>query len=871
MSTKMQKRVLTSSEIESILSFIKPQKGIPEETAMSVVTANKKALRKQLVGKEIYPNMIPKLKQAIEEQYMQSKIQAGESVGVIGAQSIGEKQTQSTLNSVDWADKLLYIKNGDVIVEPFGKMVDRELENNPTKIKHIEENRTQYLELEDGDYLVPSCDQNGFVNWYKIEAVTKHLPVGKLVKVKTFSGRTVTATQAKSFLVWNRKEFVSTLGSEIKIGDRIPTTSSLCRHEKTIKDSLELKDFPSISLDTNFGNLMGLYLARGLCNGTVVTFRYKNEANVKQAVEFCNNNSMPYTKLKIRDYTYLNIDSKLLATIFTKECGAGLDKKLPSFVYNAPDIFIKSLINGYYLENGKIDKNNGIITFFGFCEEIMTGFSFLLSYYGIHGKFSDNSGVYYLTLSPDDVKLYIKSIPIDMFDLQILLTIFSKKNYVNKNKIYYPSDRNVYFDKVISVEHVSGTTDYVYDITVETTRNFQLWNGFNCRDTFHQAGKGDKTVTTGVPRVEELLNATKDPKTVNNIIYLKDKHSSIAEMRKTIGHNIVEMTFASITKSYKICINKKKEKWYDSFKIIYGDNFSQYEDCLSLKIDMDKLYEYKLDMQTIAKIVSEEYSDMVCVFSPDSIGQLDIFVDTSNIELPENRILFINNENAKDIYLEEVVQPILSNIIICGVQGIHDIYFTDDMEKFETLGSNFSTILGLPFVDFTRTISNNVWDIYETLGIEAARMFLIEEFLGLMEGINLCHIQILVEKMTHSGTIASISRYSMRNEESGPFGKASFEESMDNFVKAGLYGQVESTNGVSASIICGKRAQIGTGICDLKMDVEALKGSVRVLHNVKEHVNNNVSVKHLDKKMKKKAETLELKKAPKHVRHRQVI
>ena len=74
-------------------------------------------------------------------------------------------------------------------------MIDTLLETNNKKIQHIEENRTQYLKLDKG-YTIPSCDMDGNCSWCKIEAVTKHLPVGKLVYVKTASGRSVKATQA---------------------------------------------------------------------------------------------------------------------------------------------------------------------------------------------------------------------------------------------------------------------------------------------------------------------------------------------------------------------------------------------------------------------------------------------------------------------------------------------------------------------------------------------------------------------------------------------------------------------------------------------------------------------------------------------------
>ena len=226
----MSKRKLSETEIEDILSFILPNKGIPIEAAMSEVNINKKKLKAQLLSQEIYPSQIPKLKEQIEKMYYKSRAEPGTSVGILCAQSIGERQTQLTLNSVDWTENLLYIKNNKTIIEPIGQMIDNLLEKEVNKITHIPENRTEYLPIEtEAGYYIPSCDENGHVDWYKIEAITRHLPVGKLVKVKTRSGRSVIATQSKSFLVWDGKQFKSTLGSDIKVGDIVPVTKDLPR------------------------------------------------------------------------------------------------------------------------------------------------------------------------------------------------------------------------------------------------------------------------------------------------------------------------------------------------------------------------------------------------------------------------------------------------------------------------------------------------------------------------------------------------------------------------------------------------------------------------------------------------------------------
>ncbi len=72
-------RSLTEYEIENILSFIKPQKGIPSDTAMAVVDINKQGLRHQLQKVKIYPEMIPTLSDMIQKQYFESRESKQES------------------------------------------------------------------------------------------------------------------------------------------------------------------------------------------------------------------------------------------------------------------------------------------------------------------------------------------------------------------------------------------------------------------------------------------------------------------------------------------------------------------------------------------------------------------------------------------------------------------------------------------------------------------------------------------------------------------------------------------------------------------------------------------------------------------------
>lgn len=354
-----------------------------------------------------------------------------------------------------------------------------------------------------------------------------------------------------------------------------------------------------------------------------------------------------------------------------------------------------------------------------------------------------------------------------------------------------------------------------------------------CLNTFHSAGISNKTMTTGVPRFQELINATKNPRMVNHKIYFNEGRDSIENLRNVVGHTITGLTLKDISTSITVAYNKTTEPWYEIYKVFYNDDFTRFQNCVIVKLNMNKLFENKLTLEKIASVISSEFTDLHCVFSPCQIGEIHIFVDTSDITLPEDRIMFINRDNAIEIYLEECVITTVSEIHICGIASIEEIFYSQDEKTKEWLIETnaipnknklnaYKKLLSLDNVDFTRTISNNIWDIYEVLGIEAVKEFLIEEFTNIMEGINTCHTKLLVDRMLHGGCIASITRYTLKKDECGPMGKASFEESLDNFLNAGASGIIEPTEGVSSAIICGKRANIGTGMVELKADFNKL-------------------------------------------------
>ena len=114
---------------------------------------------------------------------------------------------------------------------------------------------------------------------------------------------------------------------------------------------------------------------------------------------------------------------------------------------------------------------------------------------------------------------------------------------------------------------------------------------------------------------------------------------------------------------------------------------------------------------------------------------------------------------------------------------------------------------------------NNMWEIYNTLGIEAVRQFLINEFNEIITsgGINVdkVHLELLADSMTYTGNITSVSRYGIGRNETGPLTKASFEQSLDNMLIAAYKSETEHITSVSSSVILGQCSKIGSGMIDL--------------------------------------------------------
>ena len=391
-------------------------------------------------------------------------------------------------------------------------------------------------------------------------------------------------------------------------------------------------------------------------------------------------------------------------------------------------------------------------------------------------------------------------------------------------------------------------------------------------NTFHAAGMTNDTVVTGVPRFLELLNASKDPKLSSTRSVLTPCMTTVSTMKKYISKHMIHMSLADLFCEYRIVDLTHEDIvaasfWYPTFKSVYVKHHDEHAQryasvykgsryMVRYMMKKDVLCAYGIHMYDIVHRLYAHFQDIFCVFSPDHIVTLDIYMELQSIDtqislplddqtcvdddedetmsvlhqrhdLSHDKLQHLSKDSRYLMYIHEVFIPHLHTCLLYGIPGIKDVYIesVNDTYVLRTKGNNFLTLLGTPFLHARETVSNNMWNIYDVLGIEAVREFLIQEFMEIVSSdgtfIHKSHVELLVDMMTFSGTIVSISRYGMKNDQFGPLAKASFEESLDNFLKAGVFSETETTTDVSASIMCGKRAHIGTGLCDMLLDLQA--------------------------------------------------
>lgn len=411
----------------------------------------------------------------------------------------------------------------------------------------------------------------------------------------------------------------------------------------------------------------------------------------------------------------------------------------------------------------------------------------------------------------------------------------------------------VYFDKIVSIEEVKSTTKYVYDLTVADTRNFCLLGGLHVRDTFHFSGVGSKTMITnaGVPRIQEIINMSKDIKTPSMTIYLKPEYSTNREAAMEVKNNLEYTEIQDILASSEILyMPNVKEGKFDEEKKIYEsyeemlelmDMECQDPDSLSnwvlwMEFDREAMLQKGIYMQDIHEEIIKNCSvdtEIQCVVSDMNSGNLTLRIRVrQDFDEGEDYITFFRSLGDCLLTLPLRGVPGIKKVI--PVQDCTVRYKADGSPEIvkewilSTDGSNLIEVLSNDYVDPIQTTTNDIYEIYELFGIEGVRYAIIREMettiaAGGASVVDYRHFAVLADLMTYRGKVMQIQRHGFgKSPYIGPLGRATYEVMDKVLITAGIFAETDNMEGTSANIIAGQAVRTGTNAFDLILNQDLL-------------------------------------------------
>ena len=384
-------------------------------------------------------------------------------------------------------------------------------------------------------------------------------------------------------------------------------------------------------------------------------------------------------------------------------------------------------------------------------------------------------------------------------------------------------------------------------------------------NTFHYAGVASKSnVTRGVPRIEEILSLSKSPKKPSVVVYLKQEDETNIQKAQQMMYMLEFTSLRNITKSVSICFDPDNlETLIEEDKELVSQ-YKQFESMMAecsgtdptapkskwvirFELDKEEMLDKNITMDDVNFAIKSGYKDDVdCVFSDYNADKLIFRIRLMDMLDPKKKSLANSVVNPLDqsdgIYmLKNIQEKLLNDITLKGIKKIANVslrkvtsnvvkkdsnYTTQDAWVLDTNGSNLIEILGMSLIDNQRTYSNDIMEMYNTLGIEASRQLIYNEIIEVLEHggsyVNSHHINLLADRMCATQKMVSVFRHGINNDNIGPIAKASFEETPEMFLRAARHGELDNMRGISANIMCGQLGNCGTSSFQVFLDIEEI-------------------------------------------------
>ncbi|WP_019178284.1 DNA-directed RNA polymerase subunit A'' [Methanomassiliicoccus luminyensis] len=297
--------------------------------------------------------------------------------------------------------------------------------------------------------------------------------------------------------------------------------------------------------------------------------------------------------------------------------------------------------------------------------------------------------------------------------------------------------------------------------------------------TFHYAGVAEINVTLGLPRLIEIVDARRVPSTPMMEVHIQPEYMGDVDVVRKVASKIEKTTLLDIADIETDIANMKVVVHPDTVKMEQKD------------ISMEQIKERLNKDRRLRGLVNIESDHLVISSDEPSFKKLQAIVQATR---------------------DSVIQ---------GLEGIERAILRKQGNEYVvyTAGSNLRDVLAEDKVDRTRTTTNSIQEIYDVLGVEAARNSIINEASRTLDEqgltVDIRHIMLVADLMTNDGDVKAIGRHGISGRKSSVLARAAFEITATHLLHAALTGETDYLDGVAENIIVGQPVTLGTGAVNL--------------------------------------------------------
>ncbi len=300
--------------------------------------------------------------------------------------------------------------------------------------------------------------------------------------------------------------------------------------------------------------------------------------------------------------------------------------------------------------------------------------------------------------------------------------------------------------------------------------------------TFHYAGVAELSVTQGLPRLIEIVDARNIPSTPTMKVHLVPEIAGDREKAREVARNIEMVLVESVASNISIDLLRQ---------------------AIDIRLDPELMDDKGLTPEDISVAIEAKIKNK---------GEVEV----------DGNTIFVYPLNDTLTELQRFSEKI-REVMVKGIQDVSHVVIRKEGDEYVlyTEGSNLQDALEVEGINHHRVYTNNLSEIFQVLGIEATRNAIIKEAMNVLDeqgmDVDIRHIILVADMMTVEGEIHQIGRHGISGSKNSALARAAFEVTINHLLGAGIAGTVDPLKGITENVIIGQLIPLGTGAIDLLM------------------------------------------------------